>query len=77
MPDAELLCVLFDLVKTVGEIVTFHGTTPPPYDVYSPKTVRTRGALPLLERHGLAHAEQFGDRTFYRLDQAARDRMGV
>jgi len=73
------LAVIFDLVLRHAPIVTYgEGVEPPPYDLYSARPRTTHGdAMALLVGAGLAHVEQRGERTFYRLDGDARAKLGV
>ena len=68
------LAVIFDLARSHVPIVSFDGSVEaPPYDLYSARPGTTNGAaMALLVEAGLAHVETMGERTVYRLDQAAR-----
>lgn len=73
------LAVIFDLARQHVPIVSFDGAAEvPSYDLYSARPRTTHGAaMALLVEAGLAQVETMGDRTFYRLDQAARAALGA
>ena len=73
------LAVVFDLVKRHVPIVSFGDVgESPAYDLYSALPRTAHGdAMALLVEHGLAHAETWGNRTFYRLDSEALAKLQV